>query len=326
MLPVPKSKKNHWIESRWSVSADEAETLQSLLTQMGSLGNYENVPLDDAGNPCPKQQIELIAYFPDTKNLDDLAQKLRVCESVRANGCSPQLLVLNRIPQDDWATEWKKYFKPFFLTPEIVIRPSWEEYQAQGQEKVIVIDPGMAFGTGQHDTTKFCAELICELKHDHPELKSLIDVGCGSGILSFIAKKVGFSDVVGFDIDPESIEACEENLERNKDLGEIDFLLTNNNFSNSPLLGKELVTSVTSSGPQSLLSREGFSVVVANIIAETLCEMKDQLLNLMAPRGFLILSGIMTGREKMIAETFGDMELVAQKDSNDWHATLYRKK
>jgi ribosomal protein L11 methyltransferase len=246
-----------------------------------------------------------------------------VCESpVETSGRTSQnktsLLILNRIPQGDWAFAWKKYFKPFFLTPEIVIRPSWEEYKIQRQEKVIVIDPGMAFGTGQHDTTKFCAELICELKHDHPELKSLIDVGCGSGILSFIAKKVGFTSVVGFDIDPESIEACLENLERNPDLGEIEFLLNDGQFSNSP---------------NPLLSRGGSNVVVANIIAETLCEMKEQLLQLMTPKGYLILSGIMTGREKMIADCFGvktsgrtSLQLITRKDSLDWHATLYHQK
>lgn len=294
------SKKQHWIESRWSVSAESVETLQALLTQMGSLGCYEDVPLDDAGNPCPKQQLELIAYFPDQKNLDGLAQSLRVCEDNQT-----KLLVLNRIPQGNWATEWKKYFKPFFLTPEIVIRPSWEKYKLVGNEKVITLDPGMAFGTGQHDTTRFCAEFICELKHDHPELKSLIDVGCGSGILSIIAKKVGFEDVVGYDIDQASIEACEENLERNKDVGAIEFFLVGAN-RRSPL--------------------HKTHVVVANIIAETICDLKEQLFSLMQPRGFLVLSGIMTGREKMIEDNFKSLELCQRKDSHDWHAYLYRQK
>lgn len=319
---MPKKSSTHWIESRWNVSAENVEPLQTLLTQMGSLGSYEDVPLDDTGNPCPKQQIELIAYFPDTKDLDGLAQKLHVCESAvetpdRASLQNPtSLQILNRIPQGNWATEWKKYFKPFFLTPEIVIRPSWEDYKPVGNEHVITLDPGMAFGTGQHDTTRFCAELICELKRDHLELQSLIDVGCGSGILSIIAKKVGFKDVVGFDIDPASIEACEENLERNEDVGPIQFFVHD--------------MSVRAYGHTPLQKAH---VVVANIIAETICELKEQLIALMQPGGFLILSGIMTGREKMIEDCFQvetsgrtSLQFITRKDSADWHAYLYRQK
>jgi ribosomal protein L11 methyltransferase len=289
-----------WVETIWHMPKSEVEIFMPQLEVLGSLGSYEKMELM-AEDEDLRTESDLVAYFPDTNDLESLQKKLRTLEN--------DLVTLNgtvRIPQAEWATEWKKYFKPFALTDEIVIRPSWEEYTAKPNEKVVVLDPGMAFGTGQHDTTRFCSEFICEIKRKDPNLKTLIDVGCGSGILSIIAKKVGFETVVGFDIDGPTIETANENLERNPDAAPLLFY-----HSDGSLKSPELTPS---------------DVVVSNIIAETLAELKDDLVALVKPQGLLILSGILPQREELVKTAFDDLELLEEKKSKDWHAYLYRRK
>ncbi len=291
-------KKNHWFETRWQLLDQNVEDFQARLEQIGSLGSYVNLPLD--ANEAT-EQAELLAYFPDNSSIDLLKKQVQMLETPET-----KLTDIERIPQGNWATEWKKYFKPFFLTKDIVIRPSWEEYQKEGNEKVITLDPGMAFGTGQHDTTKFCVEFISELIEKNPNLHSLIDVGCGSGILSIIAKRAGFENVVGFDVEEPAIETAKENLERNPEAKDIFFYA-----NKGPIVHKNLTPA---------------KVVVANIIAETLCELHDELVSLLLPEGFLILSGIISERKDIIEKTFSDLKLITTKQSANWNAYLYYKK
>lgn len=293
-----KTNLPHWLESTWSLPKEDVDDFQTGLTQLGCLGSYEKMGLD-AEEESRRETSEFIAYFADG-DPDILKQKLKTLENNNR-----QLIRIQRIPQAEWATEWKKYFKPFFLTPEIVIRPSWENYTLQADEKVITMDPGMAFGTGQHDTTRFCAEMIASLSKTPPSPLSLIDVGCGSGILSIIAKKMGFAEVTGFDIDPAAVETSLENLARNPDVGDIHFFQTDGELKN--------------------LGLKAADVVVSNIIAETLCELKEDLLALVKKGGFLILSGIMVQREDMVKSAFADLKLIEEKNSADWQAYLYQK-
>jgi ribosomal protein L11 methyltransferase len=288
----------HWLETRWEITHEDTETFQQKLEQFGSLGSYQMFPLDE---DTPQISPEFIAYFPDKSDINALAQKLQTLENQEVS-----LVTIKRIPMESWATEWKKHFKPFTLAYNIVIRPSWEPYTQKINETVLTLDPGMAFGTGQHDTTRFCVEYIHELKQQNTSLNTLIDVGCGSGILAILAKLIGFDNVIGIEVDAEAIETASENLERNPQAKDILFCLNK--------------------GPLNNLNLNPAQVVVANIIAETLCELKNDLLALMNEGGFLILSGILPERKELIEEVFSDLELVNKKQSENWYAYLYRKK
>jgi ribosomal protein L11 methyltransferase len=124
---------------------------------------------------------------------------------------------------EEWRDKWKEYFKPAKITENIVIKPTWEEYEAMGNEKVIEIDPGMAFGTGTHATTRMCVKHL--EKYIESEEDTVLDLGCGSGILSIAAALLGSKHVYGVDIDPNAVTASAENTELNglSDIIEISY-------------------------------------------------------------------------------------------------------
>ena len=122
-------------------------------------------------------------------------------------------IISNVVCDEDWKDKWKEYFKPTKVTDRLVVKPTWEEYESKDEEIVIEIDPGMAFGTGTHETTSLCLELI---EKYIKEGDTLLDVGCGSGILAIAAGLLGASDVLGIEIDPVAVEIGNENVALNK--------------------------------------------------------------------------------------------------------------
>lgn len=290
---------DHWLETRWNLAKEQADTFTDLLDQLGCLGSYQELNLD-AEIEAQKSHVTVLAYFADRTDISPFQSQMQTFEN---EAC--KLEGIERIPYGDWATAWKEHFHPFHLTDRVVIRPSWEEYAPKASDIVVTLDPGMAFGTGQHDTTKFCAEFICELAEKNSDLKTLVDVGCGSGILSIIAKKVGFATVEGVDIEEPAIETCLENLERNVDAAPIRFEHTDGTLTDK-------------------ISGE-FDVVAANIIAEALCELHDTLVSLAKPGGYVILSGILPMRSELVKSTFTDLKLLDEKMSDSWHTYLYQK-
>jgi ribosomal protein L11 methyltransferase len=294
------SQNNTWFEAKWQLPKTEIDGLLYKLEQLSCLGSYEKLPLNLA-DADKEDTAELMTYFPASQELEQFKGLLH---SFQENEI--KLQTIDEIPQGDWATAWKKYFKPLHLTDNIVIRPSWEEYSDKEGEVVVTLDPGMAFGTGQHDTTRFCAQLLQTLKTNHPELKTLLDVGCGSGILSIIARKIGFTEVFGIDIESPAIETAKENLDRNSEAKPIEFYVT--------------------AGDLKEVGSKTYDVLTANIIAETLCELKDKLVSFLKPGGYIVLSGILPDRSELVKAAFSDLEFTTELTSEHWHAYLYQKK
>lgn len=177
------------------------------------------------------------------------------------------------LQQQDWSSNWKKYFIPFAITPSIIIKPTWESYQPKEGEQVIEMDPGMAFGTGHHGTTTLCMELLAEHLPLFEKPK-VLDVGTGTGILAMGAALQGASEVLGIDNDPEAVAAAAYNISHNS-------LHQNVTISSTPL--EEL--------------EESYSLVVANIIHDVLVVMVTALARVTLPGGGLILSGILHGKQ-----------------------------
>ena len=167
-------------------------------------GSWENVESGEAW-------IE--AYCTsEAKALERADEMAAIAESVDGK---PHFATVAPLPKEDWTESWKRFFHVLHITDRIVVRPTWEPYEAAENEIVIDIEPGMSFGTGIHPTTQSCIRFLQQLAETTPRTHSVIDMGCGSGILAIAARKLGFSTVSGYDYDPSAVKTAHENAAAN---------------------------------------------------------------------------------------------------------------
>ena len=204
----------------------------------------------------------------------------------------------HEVDEADWAESWKEHFHVLRLGRRLVIKPSWRRHRRDGDEVVIDLDPGMAFGTGLHPTTRLCLEAV-EALADRGPLGRTLDVGCGSGILAIAAVKLGATRVLGVDIDPIAIEATEANARHNR--------------VNKRIRARE-GSVPTEEGP--------FDTVLANLIAGILVELAPHLAAELLPGGRLVASGIFIDREASVREAFeaAGLRLTDRRHTSDWVA------
>lgn len=204
----------------------------------------------------------------------------------------------------DWATSWKRFFTPVEIVPGLVIRPSWEEYQAQEGERVIVMDPGQAFGTGQHASTRMALSLLTRSLTRHP-VDRMLDVGTGTGILAMAAALYDVRLVVAIDNDPEAVRVAEENSIINKVAG-----------------------AVMVSGTDLMDVKGKFSMITANIVHDVLVAMAPHLQKLLAPKGRVVLAGILKGEQEKncirIYEGLG-LQVLESMHEEEWAALLLQR-
>ncbi len=216
-----------------------------------------------------------------------------------------------QVRQDDWANSWKEHFKPARIGRRFVIKPSWEEYAPDADDIILELDPGMAFGTGTHPTTKMCLEFLEAIRFGDPPfdavpprpVASVLDVGTGSGILALGAAKLGAARIEAIDIDPQAVTVARENLDLNG-------------------IGDAVSVSVT---PLAEISGS-FAIVLANILAEELVRLRKELVRRVAPGGYLILSGILAERERFVVDGFADTGLVLAGCTHEaeWSCLCYQ--
>ncbi|MCR5123268.1 MAG: 50S ribosomal protein L11 methyltransferase [Ruminococcus sp.] len=214
------------------------------------------------------------------------------------------------IRDEDWANNWKQYFKPIEIGEKLLIKPSWEAVPEGCTRKILEIDPASSFGTGQHNTTRLCLELI--EKHIK-EGDNVLDLGCGSGILSVGAVLLGAVHVHAVDITDDSIRITRENFEKNG-------------------FGAERLTAfigdITADGWLRDRLGTGFDLVCANIVADVLIAMSPYFADFLKDKGRLIISGIIDDRLDEVLETVSNagFELKEQKKLDDWNAAYFVKK
>lgn len=205
---------------------------------------------------------------------------------------------------EDWGKRWKEHFKPFAIVPDLIISPTWEKYESLPGEKVIVMDPGMAFGTGHHATTTLSLKLLSDSLSKNEDV-SLLDIGTGTGVLGMAAVYFGAKTVLGIDNDPEAVSAAKENVLRND-------MQTIMQVSLEPLDALE----------------GGFFVVVANIVHDVLVGMVEDIERVTAEGGRLILSGILVGEQAdNIINLYGKYGFVLEEKltQQEWAALRMRK-
>jgi ribosomal protein L11 methyltransferase len=211
------------------------------------------------------------------------------------NGATPVSYTLRQVEEQDWVRLTQSQFDPIHIGKNIWVVPSWHD-TPDSNALVLELDPGLAFGTGSHPTTRLCMEW---LEAHAPEHLSVLDYGCGSGILAMVAKKLEAAQVVGVDIDPQAIESARYNSERNH--CEIDYYLPED-FTDT-------------------LNDQQYNVVVANILASPLKLMAPMLTSLIAASGTLVLSGILTRQaDDVIAAYAPFIQLSIWQERDGWVA------
>lgn len=204
--------------------------------------------------------------------------------------------------EEDWANTWKQYYKPSKVGEKIVVKPIWEEYEQKEGELIVNLDPGMAFGTGTHETTRMC---IQALEKYVKEESTVFDVGCGSGILAIAAAKLGAKLAVGVDLDPVAVESSIENVGYN-------------NLNNIEILHGNLVEVIDGKS----------DIVVANILAEIICILTDDVKRVMKDGGVFITSGIIHDRVDMVCEKLEatGFEVIEKNRDGEWNCIVAKLK
>jgi ribosomal protein L11 methyltransferase len=210
----------------------------------------------------------LEAYFDGAMDASDLARHMEIVADLvsASGGRRPKLGKIETVPEEDWAEEWRKNWKPVRISEGLIVCPSWEKFQAKPGETVIHIYPKMAFGTGSHATTQMCLRLL--EKHMTPGA-SVIDIGSGSGILAIAAVKLGARRVTAVEMDPRAIENAEENCRINRVKSRIRLVC-------APF------------GPH---IRRSFDLGVCNMLAHVMTPLLDDITRILAGKS-LIISGI----------------------------------
>jgi ribosomal protein L11 methyltransferase len=250
------------------------------------------VPRDDAG-------AEIIAYFDDATPVPDLEGLLARHPGTRLVGAQP-------FDDRSWRDSWRQFFAPTRISRRVAVRPSWNEIAPAGDGAVVlVIDPGMAFGTGTHETTRLCVRALDEWLAEHPGA-SVLDVGCGSGILTMAAHCLGASMVRGIDNDPEAIRVAREN-----------WVLNGLGTEDEAPYGVEELARV----------EPGWDVVVANIISGVLLALREPLTRAVSPGGLLVLSGVLASERDGFVSRFAvpPLALEGEQVLGEWMVFRMRR-
>jgi ribosomal protein L11 methyltransferase len=308
----PSTEKAKWVHFKLYTQPELAEALSNYLTEMGAQGVFEEflqTGVSDVPEPEPQDERVLNAYFPsgteDEKRLSDLQSYINSLAELFPNLKKPTFDT-EVIIDPQWGEVWKRFFKPLRITKNIIVKPSWERYSATGRETVIEIDPGMAFGTGQHPSTSMCLEAMEEilLKDRTFQKWRVLDVGTGTGILGISAAKLGASSVMCVDIDDQAVEIAHKNVAVNH-------------------VGDRVV--IVNSDVAKI--KGTFELIVANLTAETLIKIKSHLVKMMEKGGYLVISGIFEKNRQDVEKAFTRDDLISHKviADKEWVCYVYKK-
>jgi ribosomal protein L11 methyltransferase len=302
----------NWLEVSLTVNGELAESVADVLARFAPNGVMTEQGVrfvNDEDEGTATGPITVRAYLEVNDQLEETRQKFE--ESLFYLGMITPVPnpTYKQIADQNWMEAWKQHYKPILIGEGLLILPAWLE-NPDPKRTPIKIDPGMAFGTGTHPTTQLCLELM-EVSTSHFPLSTVIDVGCGSGILSIAALKLGAKTVLGVDIDIESVKNSRENADVNG-VGE------------ELLLGQGSVTEVLAGQ----FAFKSAPLVVANILAPVLIRLFDAgLADLIQPNGEIILSGILDHQSESVIEAgqAKGLKRGETRQMKDWVAISMKK-
>lgn len=309
-----------WVELKVKTKKENEEIVSSILYDLGAGGLSIEDPQDVIDLYENKESWELIdinildanveyiiinAYFHDDEKCESIISKARKrieIDPCEEEGESLGIIEIKGVNERDWSECWKQYYKPVEIGERIVVKPTWEEYDLKEDQILVEMDPGMAFGTGTHETTVMCAEIL----EDYIKEKDLVyDIGVGSGILSIIAAKLGAEEVIGVDIDPLCIEVSNKNIKLNKVEDKVK------------VLEGDLLDVVDGKA----------DLIVSNILAEIIARMVPNVGEYLKEDGILITSGIIKEKVNLVEKSLLDnnFEILDIRRKGEWIAIVSKR-
>ena len=315
-----------WTKLSIDTTVEAVDILSAFLDEKGVEGIMieDNVPLTEEEKKAMFVDIPLVngeddgtakvsCFIDESFDIDTLKADI-VAELTRLSAFLPvgsMNITLSNTEDKDWINNWKQFFKPFRLYDNIVIKPTWEELEDVKEDDIVVeIDPGIAFGTGSHETTRLC---IGQLKKYLKDNDSVFDVGSGSGILSIISIFLGAGFVHGMDIDEVAVRASLENREFNH-IGEDKLVFTCGNLLDESSGKSDIEKALSVNGGKK------YDIVVANILADVIIPLSGVVRPLIKENGYFITSGIIDMKEEEVKAALikNGFEIVDIVHMNDW--------
>ena len=261
---------------------------------------------EEVFNKSGQDGVLIKTYIPEERNVLELIETVKARIALLPSfglDIGEGSVSLSNVNESDWANEWKKYYKPTKVGKKIVVKPSWEDYEKQEGDLIIELDPGMAFGTGTHETTSMC---IRELENYVDETKTVFDIGCGSGILAIAAAQLGAKEVVAGDLDEVAVKVSKENCEIN-------------NVSDKVVVKHGSLFEVVDSKAD---------VIVANIIADIIKILAKDVSKFLKEDGVFISSGIILAKIDQVCEALEEngFEIVKVERLGEWSAIVSKLK
>ena len=310
-MPEEPEKKEDWLQIELSTPTELSDALANFLTEMGAQGAYQESSEPQSQRDVAETDIRetLKAFLPCDVHLEQRISGLKTYLDSVAE-IFPKLekpaFRAEVVRDPGWGDAWKKYFKPLRVSRNLVIKPTWESYAPKRGDIIIEIDPGMAFGTGQHASTRTCLEAIETLfiEERASEKSHVLDIGTGTGILGIACAKLGAERVLCVDNDPLATKIAQANVLVNR----VDDRVT--------VVHRDIATLA-----------ETFPLIVANLTAKILGELHAHLVRLVAPGGRLVIAGIIEqDRPDIEARFLGDSftlhRLIAEKE---WVCYILKK-
>lgn len=305
-----------WIEVTISTNTIGADIVSETLLRQGAVGTQI---IDRADVPDPSkpngywelidpqmieempEDVQVKAWFENVEALRGLDHILGALPGMTGMDLGALTISHQGVQEQDWSECWKQYYKPFRAGKRLVIKPSWEDWDAQPEDLIIELDPGMAFGTGTHETTAMCVEMI----EKHYRGGKVLDVGTGSGILAIAAARLGATDVLGVDIDPMAVRVARENVEKN---------------------GLDGVISIQEGDLVAGLDGVKCEFAVANILADVIALLAAPLKNHLTENAIFVCSGILGEREDDVKDVLqkNGYTLFDRLQKGDWVALAAR--
>lgn len=287
--------RRNWLQINITCEPDSSEFLIHELTTLTGSGVQTETVADK----------ELIICYLE-KDDDYPSRRQALDKLIAAFSAKTNLSVeLSTLVEENWAENWKSNYKPARLSKHITVKPTWEEYAAGDNEVVIDIDPGMAFGTGLHFSTRLGLRHIDTLFHQPNPPATVLDIGTGTGILALACAKLGASALTAIDNDPDAVVTALDNIMQNNEQDKIACSVTDL---------KDI--------------QETYDLVIANITADVLTLLKDDILPRIATSGHLVLSGILTGSQSQAiinAYEEGGLTLIDENQDDEWTGLLFSK-